>query len=276
MTKRQNRNKRSRQSQSASKPVVSPAGRGKGFGRGFQEKSPWLRHPLWTVLSAVVALSAFVIVLVDRANEEHESVAHISVTHTFRSDEPGIWSVISSVRNRGPAVADSLQMIYTAKNSLCFSGSLLQEVDGSARFEADPETRTGADCGGVELVGVRPATQDELPGVFIRDFSSISEPAGLGLASGRIDTFKVGDTGWIEFEFRVAPSLDAEFQQLIPEGRSEGLSDETKAKLIDTFSAPIFQGHKVETESVDFRVARLWTPDAQHSPDNAPVGSPGP
>lgn len=232
--------------------------------------------PLWAGISALIAVVGLVFFFVDRAGKEHESIAHLSVKHTFRRDAAGIWTVISSAQNKGPAVADSLQMIYTAKNSLCFTGKILPDEDGFARFEADPETKTGADCGGVELIGVKPAKQDELAGVFIRDFSSVAKLTGLGLASGRIDSFKVGDTGWIEFQFRVADSLDAELQQLIPDRSADPLKADTKNKFVSTFSIPEFRGHKVEAPDMDFNVIRLWTPEGQDLPAAHATPSPMP
>lgn len=276
MTKSKNRrNKKARPAPARSSAPDNQ--NNKATGNRLSKTMNWfLGLPLWAGVSGLLAVLGMILFFVDKAVKEHESVAHIAVNHTFRRDALGRWSVISSAENSGPAVADSLQMVYTATNSVCFSGKLLPNEDGSARFEADPETRKGADCGGVELIGAKPATQDQLAGVFIRDFSSVAELTSLGLTSGRIDSFKVGDTGWIEFQFRVADSLDAELQQLIPGGDAEELSDDVKGKFIDTFSIPVFKGYKVEVQDVDFDVIRLWTPDGQGLPDQVTTPSPAP
>lgn len=267
------KNKRNKNTRSAPPRTPVPVNRQSGtMGKRLSKKVSWfLGLPLWAGVAVLVAAISLTLILIDRAAKEYESIAHISVNHTFRKDAPGMWSVISSTQNSGPAVADSLQMVYTAPNSVCFTGKLLPNEDGSARYEADPEAKTGADCGGIELIGVTPAKQDELAGVFVRDFNSVSKLTDVGLASGRIDSFKVGDTGWIEFQFRVASSLDTELQQLIPEGDTEVLNDEVKRKFTDTFSVPDFKGYKVEVQDVNLDVIRLWSLDELNSPDQVPT-----
>lgn len=86
-----------------------------------------LERPAWGGIAALISAFAVIVTIVffvfDHINQRNQAIAHVEVHHTFRRDSPGMWSIISTVVNRGPAAAHSLQMIYTAKNSTCFSGT---------------------------------------------------------------------------------------------------------------------------------------------------------
>lgn len=224
-------------------------------------KGRLLERPAWNGIAALIGVLAlivpFALYAFEQIKQSNEAIAHVEVHHTFRRDSPGIWSIISTVKNRGPATADSLQMMYTSKNSTCFSGTWTQDENGTADFELGPVTGTGADCGGVELMDVEPASQGDMAGVFVRDFSSVSKLIEVGLTSGTIDSFKVLDTGWIEFRFRVASELDTELLQLV-RSSNEGVPNEIVVqKFVDTFSVPQFQGNKVEVQEVEYKAIEL-------------------
>lgn len=97
-----------------------------------------------------------------------------------------------------------------------------------------------------------------MAGVFVRDFSSVSELIEVGLISGTIGSLNVLDTGWIEFRFRVASELDVELFQLA-RGSNDGIPSEVAVqKFIETFSVPQFQGNKVEVKKLNMKASSCW------------------
>lgn len=79
----------------------------------------------------------------------------------------------------------------------------------------------------------------------------------LGLISGTIDSLKSGETGWIEFQFRVGSDLDASLLRLIPDNDSQPLDIAMKEAFVDAFSVPHFSGDKVEVRSMGYQAIRV-------------------
>jgi hypothetical protein len=149
------------------------------------------------------------------ALQRANSIANITIDSDYRQDKPGQWTMIATVHNRGPATASAVHVILAATHTVCTAGELYQKPDGSTGYRSK-SFKTGVLCpSGVQLVGIRDVSPQEIPGLFARKAIS-AKSIVMGLYSGTVEELHPGELAWIEFTYKTGPDLDKKLTSALP------------------------------------------------------------